>query len=587
MANEVKDVNPKEKMWLVRASTKILGPYNLEEVVQLLVINQISFVDELRRPTSRWSHIREYPFITETVRAKKELLNAEQTKTSPLTTNTQITITASKPQILKPIEVNFDEIKDIEPLRETPFNYAPKGKVNQVVNAPKNFGSLDDQNVKNLIKKSNKNLQIRFFVLVGIVGLALVGLKVFHSMQENRRDKEKFNQIVRLNNLKLYEEAYTLFNDLKESKEIPKEITESISASRVQYGKETNAVRSELIRNVEKVSNSKKKSELLNIIGLTFQMEADSNKAEEYYRNSFIQDPKSEWPFINSLVIKFKKTKNLIMNSELKKEVIKNYKELSEAKTDNFENIGYFTFIRSLTNLEFKDLFRDEISFNLKEIYTARKATAFLRNELQLLSIGLKKADGSISDDDYIELIESLPRVSQKFSKNPLVDWSLTDWGYLDEVCNKIVQNEKQLMSLLLKTYCSLENGQFEKAEQIMNNSVLLAKGSNHYDLMQLHLAFAKGETMKVGHLLKKGDLANFAVSYYYKGMTCLSERNSSCAKEAFANLLNKFPDWAYLANLGVFLADKSQKTSVYEGIRKEPLFRPLLVERANLEKTE
>ena len=64
MGYEVKDVNPKEKMWLIRSSSRLIGPYSLEEVVDLLTYNQISFVDEMRRPKSRWNFVRDFPYLT-------------------------------------------------------------------------------------------------------------------------------------------------------------------------------------------------------------------------------------------------------------------------------------------------------------------------------------------------------------------------------------------------------------------------------------------------------------------------------------------------------------------------------------------
>lgn len=597
MANDVKDVNPKEKMWLIRSSTKIMGPYSLEDVIQLLVANQISFVDEVRRPKNRWNYIREYPYLTEMVKSKKEAMAVELTKTSPLTALTQQTVTSATPTDYltktKTVEVNFDDIKDIEPLKEVPFNFAPKGKVTQVATAataaaPKAFGSLEDQNVRAQLSSSNRSLKIKVIVASVLLVIVAGSFKAYQKLQDGKKVKERISQISRLYNLKLYEEAFAIYESIKNETEIPADVLEQLSAARVSYLKETSPVREQVLKNIDKNQNIKKKGELLNLVGLTYQYEGDSLKASEFYQKSTIQDPNNEWAVINSGVLKFKKTKSLFMNNDLKKDVVGFYKSFSEVRSENYENLNYYYFIRALINLEFKDILRDEISLNVKEIFNAKAKTNFLDNELQVLTIGLKKAEGTLTDDDYIELLESLPRQSKKFTHNPLIDWSLTDWEFLDELCDKIASNTNQLMPLLFKAYCSLENGRYEKVEEYMNKALFLKRGSNHYELMQLHIAFAKGETIKIDTWLKKSDLANFAATYYYKGMNCLNNKDYACAKEAFTNLQAKFSDWAYLAQYGLYLAEnKASKQNIYEGSRKEPFYKPILSERASLEKVD
>ncbi len=588
MANEVRDVNPKEKMWLVRASTKIQGPYSLDDIVQLLMFNQISFVDEIRRPKSRWNFIREYPYLVETIKSKRDAINNEQTKTNPVTTSTQITQTASNAGIPSTvIEVNFDEIKDIEPLKETPFSFSPKGKTISVTSA-KSFGSLEDENVKSQMTTNHKKMKSKvIFVSLAIVFI-LMGIKGLQKYQEIGKVKEKINQISRLYNLKLYEDAYRIYEDLKESNELSNDVQSQVNAARITYGKESSQVRNQILKSLDKISDIKKKAEFLSLVGLSYQFEGDFYKATEFYQNSAVQDPNNELAVLNSLGLEILKNKDFAKYNQNKKNALNFYKHLADVRPENFENINYFQFLKALFNLELKEDLKEEISINVNELFSIKNKSSFLKNEIQVVSIGLKKSEGTLTDNDYIELIESLPKQGKKFARNPSVNWSLADWSYLEDLCDKIVGQDNQLMPLLFKAYCSLEAGQYEKAENLIGKSLLLAKGSNHHDLMQLHLAFIKGETVKIDSLLKKTDLSNFAVTHYYRGMHCLNNKNSACAKEAFTSLLNSFSSWGYLAQLGLYLADnKTSKQNIYEGNRKEPLFLPLLSERAFFESKE
>ncbi|MBN8536417.1 MAG: hypothetical protein J0M15_05155 [Deltaproteobacteria bacterium] len=588
MANEVRDVNPKEKMWLVRASTKIQGPYSLDDIVQLLMFNQISFVDEIRRPKSRWNFIREYPYLVEIIKSKRDAINNEQTKTNPVTTSTQITQTASNAGLpSKVIEVNFDEIKDIEPLKETPFSFSPKGKTISVTSG-KSFGSLEDENVKSQMSTNHKKMKSKVIFFSLAIVFIMVGFKGLQKYQEVGKVKEKINQISRLYNLKLYEDAFRIYEELKENNELSNEIKSQINAARITFGKESSQVRNQVLKSLDKISDIKKKGELLSLVGLSYQFEGDFFKAAEFYQNSAIQDPNNESAVLNSLGLEILKNKDFVKYNQTKKNALNFYKHLADVRPENFENINYFQFLKALFNLELKEDLKEEISINVNELFAIKNKSSFLKNEIQVVSIGLKKSEGSLTDNDYIELIESLPKQGKKFARNPSVNWSLTDWSFLEDLCDKIVGQENQLMPLLFKAYCSLEAGQYEKVETLLSKSLLLAKGSNHHDLMQLHLAFIKGETIKIDSLLKKTDLSNFAVTHYYRGMHCLNNKNNTCAKEAFTNLLNSFSNWGFLAQLGLYLADnKTSKQNIYEGSRKEPMFLPLLLERSLFENKE
>ncbi len=48
-----------EKKWLVKSENKILGPYNFDQVEDLLLKKQISIIDEIRDTQTRWLYLRE------------------------------------------------------------------------------------------------------------------------------------------------------------------------------------------------------------------------------------------------------------------------------------------------------------------------------------------------------------------------------------------------------------------------------------------------------------------------------------------------------------------------------------------------
>jgi hypothetical protein len=143
-------------------------------------------------------------------------------------------------------------------------------------------------------------------------------------------------------------------------------------------------------------------------------------------------------------------------------------------------------------------------------------------------------------------------------------------------------------MPKLFRAFCALESGQFELVDNLLDEARLLAVGSNHFDLMQLHVAYAKGQRILFDSILKKTDLSGFAATHYYKGQICLASKKMDCAREAFATLGEKFPEWSYLAALGLFQVDKSQYSrGIFEALKKEPLNQQLIEARATMENPE
>lgn len=595
MGYEVKDVNPKEKMWLVRSSSRLIGPYSLEEVVELLTYNQISFVDEIRRPKSRWNFVRDYPYLTESVKNNREKLNLNNTKTSPLS---MITSALTKTENIdlntkttsSGINVDFDAIKDIEPLKEIPFSFNPKGKGSPVAPSSavaKSYGLLNDQKVKEELKLQQAKLRRNVFVIIAVSAVGFGIFKLSQRLRESDRVKQKTEKISQYYNQKLYQKSYQLFKETREMTELSKETLDLLAPARLTIGKEVGELRSQMTSVLE-TSSSKKRSELFNLIGLSFQIEGDNIKAQESFKKALIQDPINESANINWGIQNLKVNTKLFLSSNLKTNVTDYYRSFTNVRYENYENAGYFSFIRGLYLLDFKDMFKDDVNMVKKDLFEARTKSAFLRSEMALVNIGLNKIDNTSNDSSYTDFIELIPRQAVNFAKNPALDWSLTDWNYLEEVCDRIYAKSQLLMPKLFRAFCALESGQFEQVDKLLAEAHLLSVGSNHYDLMQLHVAYAKGQKILLESILKKTDLSNFAATHYYRGQNCLANKNIECARESFNTLKDKFPEWSYLAALGLFQIDRAQYSpGIFDALKKEPLQQQLIEARASVENPE
>ena len=235
MGYEVKDVNPKEKMWLVRSSSRLIGPYSLEEIVELLTYNQVSFVDEIRRPKSRWNFIRDYPYLTETVKNNRDKLNLNNTKTSPLSIITGSftkTENIESAQSKEAVKINFDDIKDIEPLKEVPFSFNPKAKSaesRQSAAIAKSYGLLNDQKVKEELKAKQEKLKRNVIIASAVAIVLFGGIKFYQRMQNSEKMRQRIEKISQLYNLKLYSKAFQIYKEISEVADFPKETLDLIA----------------------------------------------------------------------------------------------------------------------------------------------------------------------------------------------------------------------------------------------------------------------------------------------------------------------------------------------------------------------
>ena len=67
MANENILKKTEDRIWLVKSSDSITGPFTTEELAQNVRSKSIGLLDEARTPANRWLFVRDIPEIQETI----------------------------------------------------------------------------------------------------------------------------------------------------------------------------------------------------------------------------------------------------------------------------------------------------------------------------------------------------------------------------------------------------------------------------------------------------------------------------------------------------------------------------------------
>jgi hypothetical protein len=209
-----------EKKWLIKSENKILGPYSFDQILDLLRKKQISIIDEVRDPETRWLYVREnheFKNIVEEIR--KEIDSKQEgTKTYQSSGNfTGVTTASFEDNVQKTkTDIVFDQeedtqTRDAEVVKET-FSAPPVENIPQIkVEKAKLYGVLNDENVQEQIGNYSKRLKIITAALVLALASAVGGYFYYQHRNVTRQEEELATQIKRLSDVGLYDQAAEKF----------------------------------------------------------------------------------------------------------------------------------------------------------------------------------------------------------------------------------------------------------------------------------------------------------------------------------------------------------------------------------------
>lgn len=234
-----------EKKWLIKSENRIMGPYGFDEVLDLLRKRQISIIDEVRDPETRWLYVRENPEFKNVVEEIRKEIDAKQESTKTLQ-NTSVTGTQAPnmgntmtstsninpnttgnialDEILQKtktdLPANFDESmpspRDIEVVNETVFARAEKASPRSTEKA-KIYGVQSDAAVQKKMNNFSSQLKWTLIVLVISVCGGYGSYYYYQQKHEVRKEEDLAIQVTRLKQAGLYEKSAEKFYNLPEA----------------------------------------------------------------------------------------------------------------------------------------------------------------------------------------------------------------------------------------------------------------------------------------------------------------------------------------------------------------------------------
>lgn len=206
------------KKWLIKSENKILGPYNFEQVIVLIRKKQISIIDEVRDPETRWLYVRENPEFKVIVNEMRSEIDArtEGTKTFQSTASKSLEDTSmqkTKTDLNLFTDITI-EPKDITVTSEVITTSAPALIPPPKAEKAKVYGVQTDAVVQKRLSLFSNRILIST-VLVAVFALSSFFGYVYYQKRNVLKQEEDWTlQIKRFKYLGLHQKAVDVFAKL-------------------------------------------------------------------------------------------------------------------------------------------------------------------------------------------------------------------------------------------------------------------------------------------------------------------------------------------------------------------------------------
>jgi tetratricopeptide (TPR) repeat protein len=628
--------NPLAKNWLVKSSTKILGPFTREEVLNLLTHRQITIIDEIRQPEGRWNYIRENRHFKEIVKNLRyeddhsredtmtstmtsAALQATQTMTITKTENSEaeeFTVTPLVPPKAPP-GANAT-IKDVTPTPESEALAASRA-VARAAAGTKRFGNLQDQRVQNKIQKQNVFLRT---ILLGIVACAALFL-VYNYTRKDRRSDQGYTQLLasalRYKELGLYERALESYKKAAAIKEPDLESQFQMAFLLISQDRQSLIGR----RIIERASlkEGRSRNDIIQGhlgIALSYMMEGDFSQADTHFQKALSFDGNNTAAKFNQATILFKKGnfaqalegyEALSSPTSSLYPVVLLYRAMALVELTNSassteptptpavqatpsESVSLLPDTSGGENLDLPPAQLERQYKLIREIKGFTQKSHFLRKELLLMLsyLGQMSKDSATMQSSMQLFLEEPYNFSSFFVKDPTLDWRNAEWDYLEKYCNEFYNADPTAANMKpVRAVCLLESNRDMEATKFIDEALAADPKKPSSLKAQAVYLWKLGRVGEAKLLLQNSELKQDRLALYIIGDACTNAKDIPCAETAYNRLDKKDPTDVIpsfgMARLKVQQKDKIQAMGfIKTGLERESNFIPLIELREKLE---
>lgn len=566
-----KQTETNARIWIVKASESLLGPYTIAELALAVRSKQIGLLDEAKNNKSRWVFIRDLPELQSAVlELANEVDTIEKTHTAA---HTQVSITRRVDDDLTPTPPRSSPQQSAAvtspPIQE---KVIPVSVSSKKIEPIRSYGTAIEKEPIPLTK----------WILSTFVGVSFL-IAIFAFVQRQTWDgkqKKIWTQVQQLYATKLYDRAYQVYKEYQQ--EIPSQplVMMRLGFLHLNQGRELVKAK-RLFESATQLDPKNKELMMQSLNGLALVSLYDSQPqvAKIYLERAQLLEP-------GNIPTKMNRIAYLISQSNWSEamNVVQQLMAFEPRKAHLIHAIL----------VELSGGRKNEIPGIINALESSVDQSLYLRAEMKLMSLklALTLADPQAIATATENFFTELPAFSMNFSEDPSIDQRWRDWNFLYQFCTDFgIPFETSAEGVAVRVICMSKVQRWAEAEKLLTESFV--RFPNHEKLLfaQLHLLTAMGRWPEVRALSRIPQLQKKEIADWYFAKTCLEEKQDRCVESALNPLLQRSVVKTYVYELKA-----SQQCSkkpldscrfiLSQGLSQDPLSIHLLSIRYDLEES-
>jgi tetratricopeptide (TPR) repeat protein len=554
-----------DRIWLVKASDVIIGPFTLAELAQQVLTKQIRLLDEARTPSSRWIFVRDIAEIQATI---SKLAQQEDTfEKTHTAASMNVTRTINLSDDVTPIPTHIP----LPPKSSESPKPSPTSKPS--IEVPPQPSALDTAVKSYSLNPPNQPIPwgkwglFAAGFLVAAAGIFLFAQKKSWEVDQKRNWSEFQQYYV----AQLYNDAYKKLKEYR--REFPDQPTGLTRAGFLYLnpGQELVKARRMFERSSQLLSSDKELMvQNLNGMGLIYLYEGQYKDAKYQFDRALTLEPSNILTRFNLI--------SLAMSQGNWNDAFTLAEQVQAAEPKKAAVIQASV---SLLSNQHHDKGRS-ILINLSRHFDN---SSYLRPIMRLLMLRLASlhSDPTNFEAQLKNFFEDIPSFHTVFTETPIIDQRWRDWNFLYQFCSDLKGPPRFDADVLaVQVICTSQIQKWNEAEKMLGEGFKRFPNHPRLFMAQLHLLTSMERWPEVRTLMRTASLtSDYSINWMF-AKACLMERNNSCADLYLKPLTYKTPvptpvyDLQAYRDCGETVSDKC-RFSVTQGLAQDPANYSLL----------
>lgn len=519
--------------YLVKSSSKILGPFTEEQVTKMIIDQQISLIDEIKKPLARWIYIRdEKKFLEVVQKIREEIEKLNEDTESPM---------FRRSQDLTPTPTPVMSSSRRQSMRDGAVSAAGNPMTNS------SMKNLSDVKEKVSEKRRAQHTSLGHKVLVYSMvasAIALITLGISHQIRIPPSIESSFS-FKDLKSRGLHRLALEKYKQLDGKEQLKPEVLSEMAGLLIAYEKKGPDLKSHLNQNLKLAQLPEQKARIENFMGIASLQEQKFEDARAFFQLAKSQDAYARPAEINLALLELSRRSYADAFPMFLKLLSGRQKFNEEQK--RMIDVGflysfYHFFLPGDPSERKKNFKKYENQF--ERMFFELEKDYYLAFEKIFLLFFIKLNYDQENLDIYFDrLLLHFNHHLSTLKRSESLYWNWLEWPQLSKMC--VLADNANLHASLVKTLCDLNNHRDEEAESKLRELILLNDQS--ISTLLTHSLFLG----RIGRLEESKSQLELVLKSYprnvfaltQRGLICMEKKDEVCALESFERLQEVQPN--------------------------------------------